>query len=288
MISRRDFGKLAFASAATGARAASQSTIEGVRIGVSGYSFQTLPLDAAIAAMQRLGLSFGEVWFRHIEPKLTREALREWRLSVPLDEYRKVAEKYRAAGIEIVAMTFDFKEDFSDAELERGFEMTRALGTSRIASSTTFRVAERLLPLMEKYRTEVAFHGHTNAADPNQFAGPDSFRRVMRMSPYARINLDIGQFVAAGFDPVPFIREEHQNIPVMHIRDGDPRTGTKLAWGTGTTPIREVLQLLKRERYSIVADIEYDYNGARNPEAEIGKCFAWCREALGEPAPKNQ
>jgi hypothetical protein len=121
--------------------------------------------------MQRIGLGFVEVWSRHIEPKLTREALRDWRLSVLLDEYRKVAEKYRAAGIEIVALTFDMKEDFSVEELDRGFEMARALGTGRIATSTTFRVAERLLPLMEKYRIEVAFHGHANAADPNEFAG---------------------------------------------------------------------------------------------------------------------
>ncbi len=280
MISRRDFGKLALASAATIAKAAIQSTIEGVRIGASGYSFQALPLDEAIAAMQRIGLGFVEVWSRHIEPKLAREALRDWRLSVSLDEYRKVSEKYRAAGIEIVALTFDMKEDFSDAELERGFEMARALGAPRIATSTTFRVVQRLLPLMEKYRIEVAFHGHTNAADPNEFASPDSFRKVLQMSPYARINLDIGQFVAAGFDPIPFIREQHQNIPIMHIRDGDPKTGTKLAWGTGTTPIREVLQLLKSEHYPIVADIEYDYNGSQNPETEIGKCFAYCRQAL--------
>lgn len=52
----------------------------------------------------------------------------------------------------------------------------------------------------------------------------------------------------------------------MQIRDSDPRAGTKLAWGTGTAPIREVLHLLKSERYSIVADIEYDYNGSQNPE----------------------
>jgi sugar phosphate isomerase/epimerase len=150
MISRRDFGRLALASAATVAEAAIQSTIEGIRIGASGYSFQVLPLDEAIAAMQRIGLGFVEVWSRHIEPKLAREALRDWRLSVSLDEYRKVAEKYRSAGIEIVALTFDLKEDFSDAELERGFEMAQALGTGRIATSTTFRVVQRILPLMEK------------------------------------------------------------------------------------------------------------------------------------------
>ena len=133
---------------------------------------------------------------------------------------------------------------------------------------------------MERYRTEVAFHGHTNAADPNEFAGPESFRKVLTMSPWARINLDIGQFVAAGFDPLPFIAEQHANIPIMHLRDGKPGQGTKLEWGAGDTPIREVLRLLKREGYPIVADIEYDYGGASNPLREVARCMTYCRDAL--------
>jgi sugar phosphate isomerase/epimerase len=281
MISRRHFGKLALGSLTmAAARGSIDSTFGGVRIGVSGYSFQALPLDEAILAMKQIGLGACEVWSRHIEPKLPRDQLREWRLSVPLDEFRNVARKYEGAGIDIVAFTFDMKEDFSDGELDRAFQMARALGAPRIATSTTLTVANRLVPLMEKYQMEVAFHGHTNATDPNEFAGPESFRRVLPMSPWARINLDIGQFVAAGFDPLPFIREHHANIPVMHIRDGKQGRGTKLQWGTGDTPIREVLQLLKRERYPIVADIEYDYGNSLDPQREVAQCFAFCRSAL--------
>lgn len=284
MISRRQFarfatGALPIAVARAAATKKIDSTIAGVRIGASGYSFQSLPLDAAIQAMRQIGLGSVEVWFRHIEPKLPRQQLREWRLSAPLDEYSRVARKYEEAGIDIVAFTYDMKEDFTDAELDRGFEMARALGASRIATSSTFRVAARLVPLMERHRIQVAFHGHTNAADPNEFAGPDSFRRVLSMSPWARINLDIGQFVAAGFDPLPFIAEQHANIPVMHIRDGKPGLGTKLPFGAGATPIAEVLRLLSRERYAIAADIEYDYGGAE-PLREIEKCLQFCREAL--------
>ena len=37
--------------------AAADSTIQGVRLGVSGYSFQGFSLDEAIAAMNKIGLS---------------------------------------------------------------------------------------------------------------------------------------------------------------------------------------------------------------------------------------
>jgi sugar phosphate isomerase/epimerase len=281
MITRRIFGILTAASlSALTARADIDSTIHGVHIGVSGYSFQGMSLDAAIQAMQKIGLGITEVWFRHIEPKLPRETLRAWRLSVPLTTFMEAGKKYKDAGIQMAAYTFDMKDDFTDAELDRGFQMARALGVKRIAMSTTFTVATRLVPLMEKYRMEVAFHGHTNTSDPNQFAGPDSFRKVLTLSRYAKINLDIGQFVAAGFDPVPFIREQHPNISILHIRDGKPWQGTKLPWGTGETPIKDVLQLLKRERYPIIADIEYDYRGPGGTVAEIEKCFQCCKDAL--------
>ena len=282
MISRRTFGLAALGSLSSRtARAKIDSVVQGVRIGVSGYSFKGLPLDNAIQAMKDIGLGVSEVWFRHVEPQqISREDLRSWRLSVPLQTFRAVRDKYNEAGIEMVAYTLDMKDDFTDAELDRGFRMATALGVNRIATSTTLTVAKRLAPLMEKYGMEVAFHGHANAADPNQFAGPDSFKRVLAMSRYAKINLDIGQFTAAGFDPITFIRDQHANIPVLHIRDGRKWQGTKLPWGAGNTPIKDVLQLLKHERYPMSADIEYDYEGPNGTVAEIEKCFRYCKSAL--------
>lgn len=280
-MTRRRFGKFALASLPLApAWGKIDSTIHGVRIGVSGYSFQHSSLDEAIRIMQAIGLGATEVWFRHVEPKTTREELREWRLSVDLEEFRRIGKKYDDAGIDKIAFTHDMKDDFTDAELERPFLMAKALGAPRICASTTLSVARRLVPLMAKHRMEVAFHGHTNADDPNEFAGPDSFRKALAMSPFARINLDIGQLLGAGFDAVPFIQEQHAKIPVLHIRDGQRGQRGKLPWGTGQVPIKDVLQLLKREKYPIVADIEYDYNGATEPLIEVRKCFDFCKDAL--------
>ena len=281
MISRRTFGKLALASfPLASARGAIDSTIHGVRIGVSGYSFQHSSLDEAIRIMKTLGLGSTEVWFRHIEPKTAREELRAWRLSVDLEEFRKIGRKYDDAGIDKIAFTHDMKDDFTDEELERPFLMAKALSAPRIATSTTLSVARRLVPLMAKHQMEVAFHGHTLASDPNEFAGPDSFRKALSMSPLARINLDIGQFLGAGFDAVPFIQEQHAKIPVLHIRDGVRGQRSKPVWGMGEVPIKAVLKMLKREQYPIVADIEYDYGDANEPLTEIRKCFEFCKNAL--------
>ena len=105
-------------------------------------------------------------------------------------------------------------------------------------------------------------HGHSNLTDPNEFATPESFAAAMKMSKYFKVNLDIGHFTAANFDAVAYIREHHADITNLHLKDRKKNQGDNVPWGQGDTPIREVLQLLKRERWPIRAYIEYEYRGA--------------------------
>src|SRR4029078_4949876 len=111
MYSRREFGKLALASlplSAAFANGKPNSKIDGVWLGAQSYSFRTLPsVDDAIKAMANIGLSECELWQGHVEPKggpaargkEAREELRKWRLSTPLDHFKEVASKFKAAGI---------------------------------------------------------------------------------------------------------------------------------------------------------------------------------------------
>src|SRR5690349_9107389 len=97
MYTRREFTKIALAgvpaAAALGANRI-DSTIRGVQIGVQTYSFRDRPLDGVIKAMVELGLGDCEVYSPHVEPKLDREALRQWRLTVSLDEMKAARKKF--------------------------------------------------------------------------------------------------------------------------------------------------------------------------------------------------
>jgi sugar phosphate isomerase/epimerase len=141
-------------------------------------------------------------------------------------------------------------------------------------------MAKRVIPLVEKHRMLVAMHGHSNLSDPNQFATPESFEQALAMSPRYRINLDIGHFSAAGFDPVAFIRAHHDRITNLHIKDRKNNDGPNAPFGQGDTPIRPVLQLLKSERYSIPAYIEYEYAGSGTSTRELAKCLEYVRASL--------
>jgi sugar phosphate isomerase/epimerase len=208
-----------------------------------------------------------------------REELRKWRLSVSLDHFKAVRKQFDDAGINLHAYNLSFNDSFTDEEIDRGFQMARALGVKVLTASTTVTVARRLVPFAEKHKITVAMHGHSNLTDPNQFAKPESFAAAMALSKYFAVNLDIGHFFAAGYDPVEYIEAHHDRISNLHLKDRKKSDGPNVPWGEGDTPIKQVLQLLKDKKYPIPADIEYEYKG-EDAVAEVKKCFEYCRNAL--------
>jgi sugar phosphate isomerase/epimerase len=275
---------LAALPAYTASGAEIDSKFGGVQLGVQSYSFRDLPLDAAINAMVQIGIGECELFFGHVEPQnLKGAALKDWRLSTPLSYFEQVRKKFDKAGIQLAAYSLNFRDNFSDAELDRGLQMTRALGTDIVTTSTTLTCAKRLIPLAEKYKVRVAMHGHDQTNKPNEFSTPATFSQALKMSPWFYINLDIGHFTAAGFDPVPYIEEHHSKILTLHIKDRKKNHGPNMPFGQGDTAIKPVLLLLKEKKYPIPANIEYEYNDEQpglETITEVRKCFDYCKAIL--------
>jgi len=285
MYSRRKFTKLAvnLAAAVIPLRAARiDSTIHGVLIGAQTYSFREMPLDSVIDAMQQIGLSECELFMGHVEPKgASGEELKKWRLSTPLSYFEDIRSKFDAASIQIAAYTLNFEDGFSDDELNRGFEMTKALGTDLITTSTTLTCAKRLAPLAKKHNVRVALHGHDQTSKPNEFSTRASFAEGLALSPMFYINLDIGHFTAANDDPVSYIQAMHKKILVLHLKDRKKGHGDNMPWGQGDTPIKPVLRLLRAKKWKIPCNIEYEYNQpGMDTVTEVRKCFDYCKRAL--------
>jgi sugar phosphate isomerase/epimerase len=300
-MTRRDFGTMTLGALALPAFAQAQ-TIGGVRLGVQTYSFRDLPRTpggdataAIIGAMQSCGLTDCELWSPQIEPasaagrgatpdqmRQARERLRTWRITTPLDHFRGIKDAFARAGLSIYAFNYSFGNDFTDEEINRGFEMARALGAEIITASTTLSVGKRVAPFAEKQKMAVAVHNHSNTKDPNEFATPESFAAALAISKYFKVNLDIGHFTAANYDPVAYLREHHGDITNLHLKDRKKNQGDNTPWGTGDTPIREVLALLKREKWPIRAFVEYEYRGQSGSVEEVKKCFDYAKAAINQ------
>ena len=303
MYTRREFGHLTLAGLAlplVGGLA--DSRFGGVRLGAQTYSFRDLPkpqngttVDVVLNAMTECGLTECELWAPQVEPRAaggrgrnadpveaakTRSELRRWRVETPLDHFRSIKKKFDAAGISIYAYNYSFSADMTDQEIDRGFEMTKALGARIITASTKLTVARRVAPFAERHAMVVAMHGHSNKTDPDEFCTPESFASAMKMSKYFKINLDVGHFTAADFDAVAFLREHHADITNLHLKDRKKHEGLNVPWGQGDTPLRDVLVMLKREQWPIPAYVEYEYRGASSSTEEVKTCVQFARQIL--------
>lgn len=289
------------------------TSVNSVQIGVQLFSFRDLPhkLETITQAMKDVGLNCCELWAPILEPLIlppfygnpgsptptralqsAREELRDWRLKVSMDVFRDARKKFSDAGIDIYAYNYPINESFTDSEMERGFEMARAVGARMITASATVAVMQRVAPIADKHKFRVAVHNHVTADEPNDFCGPASLAQALAMSNNISLAFDAGFFCAAGYDPVAYIREHHDRIAVIRLKDKptekgssarySARSGSTVQWGWANTPIKEVLQLLKKEKYPIPAMIEYEYEGDRGPIGEVKRCYEYCKTALTE------
>lgn len=288
-FTRRKFARLAVGSGAGLAGAAvltahdrMTSKFSGVTVGAQSYSFRDRPLDEAIAAMKQIRIGSCELWSGHTEPlrelRRDREKLRAFRLETPLRHYEEIGESFHAAGIELNSFNYSFRDHFTDEEIARGFEMAKAMGAKALTASGTVSVAGRVNAHAQRYGMKVGMHNHSRIRE-NEYATPDDFAAASKGNSHIGVNLDIGHFVAAGFDPVDYIKRHHAQIVALHIKDRKRDQGENTPFGEGDTPIRETLALLRDNSYDIPANIEYEYKGGDTVE-EVKKCFDYCKRAL--------
>lgn len=207
--------------------------------------------------------------FRGMDPAV-REALRKWRLEVDLAKFREVKAEFDRAGRILFSYNLSFNDSFTDEEIEKGMLMAKALGTRIITASSPLSVMPRVAPLAEKHDVIVALHNHSE--------GPETFEEAMKLSPNIWVNLDVGHFFAMGHDPVAYLRAHHARITNLHIKDRMSNRGREMPFGQGETPLREVLTLVRDERYDMPVCIEYV--GPDGPAVEIRRCLDYCRKVL--------
>ena len=277
-LTRRGFGQTLLAAPLARAATKPNSRINGVLIGIQSYSFRDRPLGAAVQAMAEIGFSSCELWQGHVEPKMSREPLRNWRTSVSMDFFREVRKKFDSAGIDLFAYNYSFRDDFNDEEIARGFEMAKAMGVKCLTASSNVTTAARVEPFAAKAKMLVGMHNHSNIK-PNEFARPEDFEGAMQSGPHIAVNFDLGHYVAAGYDPIAFIEKHHKRIVAVHLKDRKKNQGDNMPFGEGDTPLKEVLQLLRKKKYAIPACIEYEYKGA-DTMVEVRRCFDYCKKAL--------
>lgn len=215
------------------------------------------------------------------QTKAYRAEVAKWRLTAPMAKFEQVRKMFNQAGVKIYGFKPDtFGVQNSDAEIDYGMRAAKLVGANQVTlehpSNDTHTL--KLGKMAEKHGIKVAYHGHEQQT-------PTFWDTALAQSPANAVNFDLGHYVAAGNpDPLVFIKQKHDRIASMHIKDRQTADHGKgnLPWGQGDTPLLQVLKLMREQKYTFPATVELEYQipTGSNAVAEVKKCVAFCRNAL--------
>lgn len=301
--SRRQIGKWVLEGMALSAlprlRAAKlDSTVRGVKLGLITGSLNPLPdtpagkdiIDTVIEGCLAVGAANielvnlleprleGAVSFGHPPNPMTpvyeksRSAVREWRLKTPISRFQEIRRKFDNAGLNLFSYVMTFDLDFTDEEIDAVFKQMQALKVGVFCTNQSrLDVALRLVPFAEKYKIRPAWHPHAMVNDPNEVATPKGMEKLLAISKQFAINLDIGHFTAGNNDAADFLKKHHDRITHIHVKDRKRNGGPNVALGTGDTPIKECLTLIRDNKWPIYVIIEREYRDAPGNAVEQTK-----------------
>jgi len=316
-LTRRDLAKLAAAALpAANLMAKPNSKFSGVQVGAITYSFRALPssaeevlkycTDCGISAIELMsnvpesyagspappprpggpgpgGTKGGRPTPEQMEARRkAAEAVTSWRLSVSMDKYKAFRKMYEAAGVKIYAFKLPPTMQMSDAEYAYIWNVAETLGANHITMElpTDDKLLERVAGYAAQRKLAIAFHTHGQG-------GSSGFDKVLNASKFTALNLDVGHYYGVtGDSPVPIIEKYHDRIASLHLKDRKGPTGTtggpNVPWGQGGTPLKEILQVMKKNKYKFPGSIEYEYNTPEGSDVltEVKKCVAYCKSAL--------
>lgn len=205
----------------------------------------------------------------------------DWRATVDMKKFEEVRKMYKDGGVSIYAFKPNaFGKNNTDAEIAYGMKAAKALGATHVTLEHPSDDAHtlKLGKMGEQHGMSVGYHGH----EQETFTFWDT---ALAQSPKNALNLDSGHYIAAGHtDLIPLIEKQHSRILSMHTKDRQTPANGKgnLAWGTGDTPIKEMLQLMSKNKYKFPATIELEYQVPEGSDAikEVQKCVEFCQKAL--------
>ena len=206
----------------------------------------------------------------------------QWRKKVSIADYARLRKMYNDAGVSIYAFKPNYllSKGNSDANINYAMQAGKFLGASHVTIELPRKPEHslKLGQLAEKNGIYIAYHGHEQQ-------NPTWWDTALSQSPYNAINLDLGHYVAAGNpDPMRLIKDKQQHILSMHIKDRkNPANGKmNMPLGKGDTPVKEALQLMRDQKYTFPATIEYEYKTPAGSSIinEIKKSVTYCKDAL--------
>jgi len=291
------------------------SLIKGVQIGVTTYSYRSMPghpdlllqycIDSNINAVELKGDEVEAYLGKPLSTikipkkvagqnaelsdelkaqiKQYQKDVANWRETISMDKFAALGKKFNAAGVYLFAYKPNcMAPENTDGEINYALNASRALGANSVSVELPSDPAhtQRLGDLAKKAKIYIGYHAHLQATET-------AWDVALAQSPYNSLNLDCGHYMAAGNTKeslLNLIETKHKRITSMHLKDRKTKAngGKNMPWGEGDTPLKEILTLMKEKKYKMPATIELEYDIPTGSDAvkETKRCRDYAQQLL--------
>jgi sugar phosphate isomerase/epimerase len=209
-----------------------------------------------------------------------KAAIKAWRVAAPTGKLKELRQMYEKAGVVIDILKVDDLYTIADEELDYFFQMARDLGARAISAElpTAAGDTKRIGAFADKHKVFMAYHHHAQA-------NAATYEALFPEAKYNGANIDIGHWTATHNEsPLPFIAKHHARIPHIHVKDRKfgKNGGENTPFGQGDTPVRQILQAIRDNKWNIRPIVEFEYKVPEGSDrvTEIKKALAFCKDAL--------
>jgi inosose dehydratase len=239
----------------------------GLKVGVASYSLRKLPLDAAIKAIQRVGLRYVSIKDFHLSLQSTPE------------ERRAVVQKFKDAGITPLSCgNISMQND--EANVRAAFQYARDAGIPTIVCSPAPESMPILDKMVKEFNIKLAIHNH--GPEDKRFPSPhDVWKAVEPYDKRIGLCIDVGHTARAKVDPADAILKCRARLYDLHLKDlmdTQPKANN-VEVGRGVLDLKSILKALLDIKYSYQVAFEYEKD-ADDPLPGLAESVGYIRGLL--------
>lgn len=273
--SRRDFFRLAAATAALGAMPAAGSRALAASgapprvpfdLGIASYTFRAFPLEQALAWTGRLRV-----------PKITLKDM-HLPMAITPQEMEAVRDKLKSAGVQLSSCGVVYMK--TEDEVRRAFAYAKLAGISMMVGVPD----APLLPLAEQQvkETGIAMAIHNHGPNDDRYPTPESaYRAIEKMDRRMGLCVDVGHTQRLGLDPSAEIERFFDRLLDLHMKDVSAADvkGATVEIGRGVIDTPKLLKTLVRLGYSKTIHFEHEKD-AKDPFPGLAESVGYVRGVL--------
>jgi sugar phosphate isomerase/epimerase len=218
----------------------------GLKVGIASYTYNRLPLEAAIKGINRVGVNYVSIKDAHLPMKSTSE------------ERKAVAKKFRDAGITPLSCGVVTMND-NESDIRNAFEYARDAGIPTIVCKPTRESLPVLDRMVKEFGLKLAIHNH--GPEDKVWPSPlDAWEAIQKYDQNIGVCIDVGHTARCGVDPVKAIRTCAPRLYDLHIKDIASKEGKSrpVEIGRGVLDIRGMLKALLEIHYAYHVGLEYE------------------------------